>query len=89
MLARLKGKVSEEVINEITPATIKLAQEKLYQEKQRRFRESYKPIKNYGSGIYNAKAATPKYKPIGEPMSRDNDTRNWVHDLPGPEKKYY
>jgi hypothetical protein len=70
MLARLKSKVSEEVINEITPATIKPAQEKLYQEKQRRFRESYKPIKNYGYGIYNAKAATPKYKAIGEPMNR-------------------
>ncbi len=45
MLARLKGKLSEEVINEITPATIKLAQEKLYQEKQRRFHESIKPGK--------------------------------------------
>jgi hypothetical protein len=89
MLARLKGKVSEEVINEITPATIKLAQEKLYQEKQRRLRESYKPIKNYGYGIYNAKAATPKYKPIVEPIRRDNDTRNWVNDLPGPDKEYY
>jgi hypothetical protein len=89
MLARLKGKVSEEVINEITPATIKLAQEKLYQEKLRRFRVSYKPIKNYSYGIYNAKAATPKYKAIGEPMSRDNDTRNWVYDLPGEDKKYY
>ena len=89
MLARLKGKVSEEVINEITPATIKLAQEKVLANKQRRLMESYKPIKNYGSGIYNAKAATPKYKAIGEPMRRDDDTRNWVHDLPGPEKKYY
>jgi len=89
MLARLKGKVSEEVINEITPATIKLAQEKLYQEKQRRFYESIKPIRNYGSGIYNAKAVTPKYKAIGEPVRRDDDTRNWVFDLPGPDKKYY
>ena len=89
MLARLKGKVSEEVINEITPATIKLAQEKLYQEKQRRFYESIKPVKNYGSGIYNAKAATPKYKAIGEPVRRDDDTRNWVHDLPGKPKTYY
>ena len=89
MLARLKGKVSEEVINEITPATIKLAQEKLYQEKQRRFYESIKPVKIYGSGIYNAKAATPKYKAIGEPVRRDDDTRNWVFDLPGPDKKYY
>ena len=89
MLARLKGKVSEEVINEITPATIKLAQEKLYQEKQRRFYESIKPIRNYGTGIYNAKAATPKYKAIGEPIRRDDDTRNWVFDLPGPDKKYY
>ena len=89
MLARLKGKVSEEVINEITPAAIKIAQDKVLQDKQRRLRESYKPIKNYGSGIYNAKAATPKYKAIGEPMRRDDDTRNWVHDLPGPEKKYY
>ena len=89
MLARLKGKVSEEVINEITPATIKLAQEKLYQEKQRRFYESIKPIRNYGTGIYNAKAATPKYKPIGEPIRRDDDTRNWVHDLPGKPKTYY
>jgi hypothetical protein len=89
MLARLKGKVSEEVINEIVPETIKLAQEKLYQEKQRRFYESIKPVKNYGSGIYNAKAATPKYKAIGEPVRRDDDTRNWVHDLPGPDKKYY
>jgi hypothetical protein len=89
MLARLKGKVSEEVINEITPATIKLAQEKLYQEKQRRFYESIKPVKIYGSGIYNAKAATPKYKAIGESVRRDDDTRNWVFDLPGPDKKYY
>ena len=89
MLARLKGKVSEEVINEITPATIKLAQEKLFQEKQRRFYESIKPIRNYGTGIYNAKAATPKYKPIGEPIRRDDDTRNWVHDLPGKPKTYY
>jgi hypothetical protein len=89
MLARLKGKVSEEVINEITPVTIKLAQEKLYQDKQRRFYESIKPVKNYGSGIYNAKAATPKYKAIGKPVKRDDDTRNWVHDLPGPDKKYY
>jgi len=89
MLARLKGKVSEEVINEIVPETIKLAQEKLYQEKQRRFYESIKPVKNYGSGIYNAKAATPKYKSIGEPVRRDDDTRNWVFDLPGPDKKYY
>jgi hypothetical protein len=89
MLARLKGKVSEEVINEITPETIKLAQEKLFQEKQRRFHESIKPIRNYGTGIYNAKAATPKYKPIGEPIRRDDDTRNWVHDLPGKPKTYY
>ena len=89
MLARLKGKVSEEVINEITPATIKLAQEKLYQDKQRRFYESIKPLKNYGSGIYNAKTAKPKYKAIGEPVRRDDDTRNWVFDLPGPDKKYY
>ena len=89
MLARLKGKVSEEVINEIVPETIKLAQEKLYQEKQRRFHESIKPVKNYGSGIYNAKAVTPKYKAIGKPVRRDDDTRNWVFDLPGPDKKYY
>ena len=89
MLARLKGKVSEEVINEITPAAIKIAQDKVLQDKQRRLRESYKPIKNYGSGIYNAKAATPKYKAIGEPMRRDDDTRNWVQDLPGPPKTYY
>lgn len=89
MLARLKGKVSEEVINEITPATIKLAQEKLFQEKQRRFYESIKPIRNYGSGIYNAKTAKPKYKAIGEPIRRDDDSRNWVHDLPGEPKSYY
>jgi hypothetical protein len=89
MLARLKGKVSEEVINEIVPETIKLAQEKIWQEKQRRFHESIKPIRNYGTGIYNAKAATPKYKPIGEPIRRDDDTRNWVHDLPGKPKTYY
>lgn len=89
MLARLKGRVSEEVINEITPATIKLAQEKLYQEKQRRFYESIKPVRNYGSGIYNAKAATPKYKAIGKPLPRDDDKRNWINDLPGPDKEYY
>jgi len=89
MLARLKGKVSEEVINEITPAAIKIAQDKVLQDKQRRLRESYKPIKNYGSGIYNAKAATPKYRPIGDPMPKDDDRRNWVNDLPGPDKKYY
>ena len=89
MLARLKAKLPEEVINEITPAAIKIAQDKVLQDKQRRLRESYKPIKNYGSGIYNAKAATPKYKAIGEPMRRDDDTRNWVNDLPGPDKTYY
>jgi hypothetical protein len=89
MLVRLKGKVSEEVINEIIPETIKLAQEKIWQEKQRRFHESIKPIRNYGSGIYNAKAAKPKYKAIGEPIRRDDDTRNWVHDLPGEPKRYY
>jgi hypothetical protein len=89
MLARLKGKLSEEVINEIIPETIKLAQEKLFQEKQRRFYESIKPIRNYGSGIYNAKTAKPKYKAIGEPIRRDDDTRNWVHDLPGKPKTYY
>jgi hypothetical protein len=89
MLARLKGKVSEEVINEIVPETIKLAQEKIWQEKQRRFHESIKPIRNYGSGIYNAKTAKPKYKAIGEPIRRDDDTRNWVYDLPGEDKKYY
>ena len=22
-------------------------------------------------------------------MPRDDDKRNWVHDLPGPDKKYY
>ena len=89
MLVRLKGKVSEEVINEIIPETIKLAQEKIWQEKQRRFHESIKPIRNYGSGIYNAKTAKPKYKAIGEPIRRDDDTRNWVYDLPGEDKKYY
>ena len=88
MLARLKGKVSEEVINEITPATIKLAQEKLYQEKQRRFHESIKSPKNYG-GLYNAKTAKPRYKALGEPITRDDDSRNWVHDLPGEPKSYY
>jgi hypothetical protein len=89
MLARLKGKVSEEVINEIVPETIKLAQEKLYQDKQRRFYESVKPVRNYGSGIYNAKASTPKYKAIGEPIRRDDDTGSWVNDLPGKPKTYY
>jgi hypothetical protein len=88
MLARLKGKVSEEVINEIVPETIKLAQEKIWQEKQRRFHESIKPPKNYG-GLYNAKAAQPRYKALGEPIRRDDDTRNWVFDLPGPDKEYY
>lgn len=88
MLARLKGKVSEEVINEITPATIKLAQEKIYQEKQRRFHESIKPPKNYG-GLYNAKTAKPRYKALGEPIRREDDSRNWVHDLPGEPKSYY
>jgi hypothetical protein len=88
MLVRLKGKVSEEVINEIIPETIKLAQEKIWQEKQRRFHESVKPPKNYG-GLYNAKAAQPRYKALGEPIRRDDDTRNWVFDLPGPDKEYY
>ena len=88
MLARLKGKVSEEVINEIVPETIKLAQEKIWQEKQRRFHESVKPPKNYG-GLYNAKAAQPRYKALGEPIRRDDDTRNWISDLPGEPKSYY
>jgi len=88
MLARLKGKVSEEVINEIVPETIKLAQEKIWQDKQRRFHESIKPPKNYG-GLYNAKTAKPRYKAIGEPIRRDDDSRNWVHDLPGEPKSYY
>jgi len=88
MLARLKGKVSEEVINEIVPETIKLAQEKIWQEKQRRFHESVKPPKNYG-GLYNAKKAKPRYKALGEPIRREDDSRNWVHDLPGEPKSYY
>ena len=88
MLARLKGRVSEEVINEIVPETIKLAQEKIWQEKQRRFHESVKPPKNYG-GLYNAKAAQPRYKALGEPIRRDDDTRNWISDLPGEPKNYY
>jgi hypothetical protein len=88
MLVRLKGKLSEEVINEIVPETIKLAQEKIWQEKQRRFHESVKPPKNYG-GLYNAKAAQPRYKALGEPIRRDDDTRNWVYDLPGEPKSYY
>ena len=88
MLVRLKGKVSEEVINEIVPETIKLAQEKIWQEKQRRFHESVKPPKNYG-GLYNAKAAQPRYKALGEPIRRDDDTRNWISDLPGEPKSYY
>ena len=88
MLTRLKGKVSEEVINEIVPETIKLAQEKIWQEKQRRFHESVKPPKNYG-GLYNAKAAQPRYKALGEPIRRDDDTRNWISDLPGEPKSYY
>jgi len=88
MLARLKSKVSEEVINEIVPETIKLAQEKIWQDKQRRFHESIKPPKNYG-GLYNAKTAKPRYKAIGEPIRRDDDSRNWVHDLPGEPKSYY
>jgi len=88
MLARLKSKVSDEVINEIVPETIKLAQEKIWQEKQRRFHESIKPPKNYG-GLYNAKTAKPRYKAIGEPIRRDDDGRNWVHDLPGEPKSYY
>ena len=89
MLARLKAKLPEEVINEITPAAIKIAQDKVLQDKQRRLRESYKPIKNYGYGIYNAKAATPKYKTIGDPEPKDNDKSNWVNDLPGLDKEYY
>ena len=36
-----------------------------------------------------AKTAKPKYKAIGEPIRRDDDTRNWVYDLPGEDKKYY
>ena len=88
MLARLKGRVSEEVINEIVPETIKLAQEKIWQEKQRRFHENVKPPKNYG-GLYNAKAAQPRYKALGEPIRRDDDMRNWIADLPGEPKSYY
>jgi hypothetical protein len=89
MLARLKGKVSEEVINEITPATIKLAQEKIYQDKQKRLQQCMAPIKYYGKGIYNAKTAQPNYRAFGKPIRRDDDTRNWVHDLPGKPKTYY
>ena len=88
MLARLKAKVSEEVINEIVPETIKMAQEKIWREKQRRFHESVKPPKNYG-GLYNAKTAKPRYKALGEPIRRDDDTRNWIADLPGEPKSYY
>ena len=89
MLARLKGKVSEEVINEITPETIKLAQEKIYRDKQKRLQQCMTPIKYYGKGIYNAKTAQPNYKAFGKPIRRDDDTRNWVHDLPGKPKTYY
>jgi hypothetical protein len=89
MLARLKGKVSEEVINEITPETIKLAQEKIYQDKQKRLQQCMAPIKYYGKGIYNAKTAQPNYRAFGKPIRRDDDTRNWVHDLPGKPKTYY
>jgi hypothetical protein len=89
MLARLKGKVSEEVINEITPATIKLAQEKIYQDKQKRLQQCIAPIKYYGKGIYNAKTAQPTYRAFGKAIRRDDDSRNWVHDLPGKPKTYY
>jgi hypothetical protein len=89
MLARLKGKVSEEVINEITPETIKLAQEKIYQDKQKKLQQCMAPIKYYGKGIYNAKTAQPNYRAFGKPIRRDDDTRNWVHDLPGKPKTYY
>jgi hypothetical protein len=89
MLARLKGKVSEEVINEIVPETIKLAQEKIYQDKQKRLQQCMAPIKYYGKGIYNAKTAQPNYRAFGKPIRRDDDTRNWVHDLPGKPKTYY
>lgn len=89
MLARLKGKVSEEVINEITPETIKLAQEKIYRDKQKRLQQCMTPIKYYGKGIYNAKTAQPNYRAFGKPIRRDDDTRNWVHDLPGKPKTYY
>jgi len=88
MLARLKSKLSEEVINEIVPETIKLAQDKVWKEKQRRFHECIKPIKNYG-GLYNAKTAIPRYKPLGEPIKRDNDSGNWVYNLPSKDKEYY
>jgi len=89
MLARLKGKVSEEVINEIVPETIKLAQEKIYQDKQKRLQQCMAPIKYYGKGIYNAKTAQPNYRAFGKPIRSDDDTRNWVHDLPGKPKTYY
>jgi len=89
MLARLKGKVSEEVINKITPETIKLAENKVREEKQKRLYEATKPIKNYGYGIYNCKTVAPRYRPIGKPITRDNDKGNWVNDLPGKPKEYY
>jgi hypothetical protein len=89
MLVRLKGKLSEEVINEIVPETIKLAQEKIYQEKQKRLQQCMAPIKYYGKGIYNAKTAQPNYRAFGKPIRRDDDSRNWVHDLPGKPKTYY
>jgi len=86
---RLKGKVSEEVIDKITPETIKLAENKVREEKQKRLYEATKPIKNYGYGIYNCKTVAPRYRPIGKPITRDNDKGNWVNDLPGKPKEYY
>lgn len=47
------------------------------------------PIKYYGKGIYNAKTAQPNYRAFGKSIRRDDDTRNWVHDLPGKPKTYY
>jgi len=52
------------------------------------FHECIKPIKNYG-GLYNAKTAIPRYKPLGEPIKRDNDSGNWVYNLPSKDKEYY
>jgi len=43
----------------------------------------------HGKGIYNAKTAQPTYRAFGKAIRRDDDTRNWVYDLPGKPKTYY
>ena len=78
-------KFSDTAIEKFNPSEDEFA----YTDKQKRLQQCMTPIKYYGKGIYNAKTAQPNYRAFGKPIRRDDDTRNWVQDLPGKPKTYY